>query len=59
VDEFLDEYLPSRGRRRSTIIDYTNTLRAHVLPALGADTTLATIEPSRELLDRYIARKRR
>jgi len=32
VDEFLDEYLPSRGRRRSTVLDYTNTLRKHVLP---------------------------
>jgi hypothetical protein len=30
VDEFLDEYLPSRGRRRSTVLDYTNTLRNHV-----------------------------
>ena len=59
VDEFLDEYLPSRGRRRSTIIDYTNTLRRHVLPALGVDTTLATIESRPELLDRYIAAKRR
>lgn len=59
VDEFLDEYLPARGRRRSTILDYTNTLRGHVLPAIGADTTLATIEAQPELLDRYIARKRR
>lgn len=59
VDEFLDEYLPSRGRRRSTILDYTNTLRGHVLPALPEGVTLATIEASPELLDRYIARKRR
>ena len=59
VDEFLDEYLPSRGRRRSTIIDDTNTLRRHVLPALGVDTTLATIESRPELLDRYVAAKRR
>jgi hypothetical protein len=35
VEEFLDEYLPSRGRRRSTVLDYTNTLRRHVLPTLG------------------------
>ena len=59
VDEFLDEYLPSRGRRRSTVIDYTNTLRGHVLPALGSDTTLAAIEARPELLDKYITRKRR
>jgi integrase len=59
IDEFLVEYLPSRGRRRSTIIDYTNTLRGHVLPALGEGVTLTTIEANPELLDRYIARKRR
>ena len=59
VDEFLGEYLPSRGRRRSTVIDYTNTLHNHVLPALGENVTLATIEARPELLDRYIALKRR
>ena len=25
VDEYLNEYLPSRGRRRSTVLDYTRT----------------------------------
>jgi site-specific recombinase XerD len=59
VDEFLDEYLPSRGRRRSTILDYTNTLRGHVLSALPDGVMLATLETRPELLDRYIARKRR
>lgn len=58
VDEFLDEYLPSRGRRRSTVLDYTNTLRNHVLPTLG-DVELAEFEARPELLDRYIAAKRR
>jgi integrase len=59
VDEYLDEYLVSRGRRRSTILDYTNTLRGHVLPALGDTVTLATVETRPELLDRYIVPKRR
>jgi integrase len=58
VDEFLGEYLPSRGRRRSTVLDYTNTLRSHVLPAVG-DVELRELEARPELLDRYIARKRR
>lgn len=58
VDEYLEEYLPSRGRRRSTVLDYTNTLRGHVLPALG-DVTLADLEARPEALDRYIAAKRR
>src|SRR5215203_5826456 len=43
VDEYLDEYLPSRGRRRSTVLDYTNTLRNHVLPTIG-DVELAALE---------------
>jgi hypothetical protein len=43
VDEFLGEYLPSRGRRRSTVLDYTNTLRRHVLPAVG-DVELRELE---------------
>lgn len=58
VDEYLDEYLSSRGRRRSTVLDYTNTLRRHVLPTLG-DVELAELEARPELLDRYIAAKRR
>ena len=51
VTEFLDEYLPSRGRRRSTGLDYTNTLRRHVLPTIG-DVELAELEtrPERESL---------
>jgi len=57
VDEYLGEYLPSRGRRRTTMLDYTNTLRRHVMPTLG-DVELATLEARPELLDRYIAAKR-
>ena len=48
----------ARGRRRTTISDYTNTLRRHVLPELG-DVELAELETRPELLDRYIAAKRR
>jgi integrase len=57
VDEYLEQYLPSRGRRRSTLLDYTNTLRRHVLPTLG-DVELVELESRPELLDRYIATKR-
>jgi hypothetical protein len=57
VDEYLEQYLPSRGRRRSTLLDYTNTLCRHVLPTLG-DVELAELEARPELLDRYIATKR-
>jgi site-specific recombinase XerD len=50
--------LPSRGCRRSTALDYTNTLRGHVLPTLG-DVALVQLESQPELLDQYIAAKRR
>jgi hypothetical protein len=58
VDEYLEQYLPSHGRRRSTVLDYTNTLRRHVLPTLG-DVELGELETRPDLLDRYIAAKRR
>jgi site-specific recombinase XerD len=58
VDEYLAEYLPSRGCRRSTALDYTNTLRGHVLPTLG-DVALVQLESQPELLDQYITAKRR
>jgi hypothetical protein len=35
VDRFLDVYLPTKGLKRSTILDYTNTLRGHAVPILG------------------------
>jgi hypothetical protein len=45
------------GARGSTLLDYTNTLRRHVLRTLG-DVELAELEATPELLDRYIAAKR-
>jgi integrase len=53
VERFLDVYLPTRGLKRSTLIDYTNTLRGHALPILGS-YTLTELEQRPELLDDYL-----
>jgi integrase len=54
VDRFLDVYLPTKGLKRSTVIDYTNTLRGHAVPVLGKHT-LTELEQRPELLDSYLA----
>jgi integrase len=53
VDRFLDVYLPTKGRKPSTVRDYTNTLRRHAIPFLG-EYTLTEIEQRPELLDAYL-----
>lgn len=55
---FLDVYLPSRNLKRSTEIDYRNTLERHVVPMLGA-VDLAVLAARPELLDRYVLTKTR
>src|SRR5439155_19660813 len=49
VDRFLDTYLPTKGLKPSTMIEYTNTLRGHAVPILGAHT-LTELEQRPELL---------
>jgi integrase len=56
AEEFLAVYPTTKGLKRSTLIDYTNTIRRHLVPEFG-DTSLATIAARPELLDRYIAGK--
>ena len=34
-EKYLTEYLPGKGRKRSTVIDYTSTIRNHLEPAFG------------------------
>jgi len=43
---------------KTKMLDYTNTLRRHVLPTVGS-VELADLEASPELLDGYIGVKRR
>jgi integrase len=53
VDRFLDVYLLTKGLKKSTVLDYTNTLRGHAVPILG-DHTLTELEQRPELLDGYL-----
>jgi integrase len=54
VAEWRTVYLPSRNLKRSTLVDYENTLDRHALPILG-DVPLDAIGPQH--LDAYIAKK--
>ncbi len=58
ADRWLDEYLPGRGLKLTTTDSYRQTLRKHLLPALGTHT-LERLEREPELIDRYITRKTR
>ena len=55
ADEWRRVWLPARQLKRSTVIDYANTLDRHVLPALG-HLELDRVGP--EHLDGYVAAKR-
>jgi len=55
-DRFLDEHLPGRNLKRSTAIDYTHTIRQHLVPVIG-DHPLGELERRPELIEGYIATK--
>jgi integrase len=55
AERFEAEYLPGRGLKKSTLVDYRNDLR-HLVSVLG-DVELAELEARPELIDRYIAEK--
>jgi hypothetical protein len=56
VEEWRRVWLPSRNLKRSTMIDYENTLNRHALLFLG-DLPLERIGP--EHVDGYVAGKRK
>lgn len=56
VAEWREVWLPARNLKRSTKIDYENTLDRHALPFFG-DMALEAIGP--EHLDGYVAAKRK
>src|SRR5947209_12258379 len=58
AQRWLDEYLPGRSLKLTTTDGYRQTLRNHLLPALGTHT-LERLEREPELIDRYITRKTR
>ncbi len=53
---WLTEYLPGRGLKLTTVDGYCQTIRKHLLPALGR-YTLQELERRPELVDRYVTRK--
>jgi integrase len=56
AQQWLAEYLPGKQRKRSTVIDYTATIRNHLLPALG-DLPLAVLATQPRRIDAYVTEK--
>jgi integrase len=56
LDEFEAVALTAKPRKKSTLIDYTATIRNHLRPAFGADD-LGTLSQRPEAFERYAARK--
>ena len=55
-ERWLAEYLPGRGLKLTTVEGYQQTIRKHLLPALGR-YTLQELERRPELVDRYVTQK--
>lgn len=55
-ERWLTEYLPGRGLKLTTLDGYKQTIRKHLLPALGR-YSLQELERRPELIDRYVTRK--
>jgi integrase len=58
ADRFVQDYLPGRKLKQSTIENYRYMLDGHLLPFFG-DRDLAELEAQPELIDAYIAAKAR
>ena len=56
AQRFMDDYLPGRKLKPSTVENYRYMLDGHLLPFFG-DHALAELEASPELIDNYIALK--
>jgi len=55
-ERWLNDYLPGRNLKLSTVDGYRQALHRHLLPHFGR-TTLAQLEQQPELIDRYITDK--
>jgi integrase len=55
-ERWLEEYLPGRGLKLTTTDGYRQTIRRHLIPALG-QYELAELELRPELIDRYVTEK--
>jgi integrase len=57
-DRWLNEHLPGRGLKQTTIESYQQTLQRHLLPSFGSHQ-LSELERRPELIDRYVSDKTR
>jgi integrase len=58
AQQWLDDYLPGRGLKLTTLDGYRQTLNKHLLPHFG-HLPLHQLEQQPELIDRYITKKMR
>ncbi len=58
AERWLEEYLPGRGLKLTTLDSYRQTLRRHLLPFFG-QLQLSELERRPELVDRYVTQKMR
>ena len=56
AQRFLQDHVPSRNLKSSTLIDYELTIRRHLVPALGSHE-LVELERRPELVERYVVDK--
>ena len=56
ADRWLDEHLPARDLKPTTVQNYKISVERHLSPFFG-DYTLAELEQRPELIDRYVAAK--
>jgi integrase len=56
AERWLTDYLPGKGRRKGTVVDYTSTIRNHFSPTFG-HLPLEQLAASPESFDRYITTK--
>ena len=58
AERWLEEYLPGRGLKLTTVDGYRQALRKHLLPYFGS-YELRQLEQQPELVDRYVSLKMR
>lgn len=58
ADRFVDEHLPGRNLKTSTLVDYRLTIAKHFKPTLGG-VELVELERRPELIEKYVTAKLR
>src|SRR5438105_4172213 len=53
MTRFMDEHIPGRNLKRSTLVDYQLTIDKHLTPVLG-DVELVDLSRRPELVEQYV-----